>query len=62
MGWHGRYLNAKQPGDRLVNRKLLERKCAACGERFLVAPNRPDATYCPTTRCSSKRARERAKR
>ena len=61
MGWHEDYLAKKRPGDRVRRKELLERRCAWCGEPFLVAPHRPDADYCPQPACRQHRSREKRK-
>ena len=51
----------QREGDRIRKRiaYALERFCAACGEPFEVAPNRPDADYCRSNACKQRRARAR---
>ena len=58
VGWHEDYIEKKRRADRIRRKPLLERKCAWCGDWFLVAPNRPDTDYCPDSACKQRRSRE----
>jgi ribosomal protein S27AE len=60
--WHKRYVESARPADRRVKDTLLERKCPACGEPFLVAPHRTDTEFCPSATCKTTRQRVRAKK
>ena len=62
MDWHDDYLDKARRGDQRVRKLLLRRRCAACREPFLVAPNRPDADFCQRPACRSRRQRERERR